>query len=660
MIRLAMFVTLPLAAALVPVARGVVALLFGSAGLPTTDATLVARLFSIFLVLAPVSLAGLLLHRVAFATLRGRVVVFSVLVQAAMILVASPWIVRAHGALGLAWLAVLANTAAAVIAAVPLTKARLIPGIAAGVAVGFRLLGIALGGLLASLAAATPSGGLGAEWVRPAATRWSREWSDRCCCDCVGDTAGGPAHVARGSMDAGEGDSRRGYPRQTSRKRRAPGSEDRPQVRRSVVWCLVCVLVGVTIVGAAEFLGDYPRFFELLSTAMMVGAVGYALWRFRRDHEELLPVCALVAGTYAVYFGLPVLVHSSGFGLVRLVPETNIARAAVLAGLGIVVYVVAYYHAPIWRVLPVLPGPSRGSPGTASTRWALVLAYSGVVAQWLLSSASLDSAIGQLAGVVVSLGVLGLALLVVQDSCGYLSRPQVLAAAVAFLLLATFSLASGFLNTILRYSLALLFAYAVSRRRVPWRLLVVGVLVGVLAIGAKPAFRQIEWGPGGPVQAQTNAIQSGLRYFDVMLNDVAMRGATVIPVYANTVLSRFDLLRVFGAVVWQTPSALPFLEGETYAGFAWKLVPRALAPEKPTLIYGSRLAQRYGFTALSDNLTNVGFSQLVEFYINYGIAGLVVGMACLGMLTRWFLRSANVRSVSGVGVWRLCACSCRR
>ena len=94
---------------------------------------------------------------------------------------------------------------------------------------------------------------------------------------------------------------------------------------------------------------------------------------------------------------------------------------------------------------------------------------------------------------------------------------------------------------------------------------------------------------------------------------------------------RLDYLLPLAWLTVRTPDPLPFLRGETFLPILYKLVPRAVFAEKPGDVRD--LGIRYGFTA-QDTMRAFKVHQLGEFYVNFGLAGVLLGMAALGLLYR--------------------------
>ena len=94
---------------------------------------------------------------------------------------------------------------------------------------------------------------------------------------------------------------------------------------------------------------------------------------------------------------------------------------------------------------------------------------------------------------------------------------------------------------------------------------------------------------------------------------------------------RLDYLLPLAWLTEHTPDPLPFLHGETYAPLLYKLVPRIVFADKPQDVRD--LGKRYGFVP-PNVMNNAKVHQLGEFYLNFGVAGVLAGMFLLGLLYR--------------------------
>jgi len=71
----------------------------------------------------------------------------------------------------------------------------------------------------------------------------------------------------------------------------------------------------------------------------------------------------------------------------------------------------------------------------------------------------------------------------------------------------------------------------------------------------------------------------------------------------------------------------PFLYGNSVPW--WTLVPRALWPDKPDVGGGGEIVANFTGRHFAEG-TSVGAGQVLEFYMNFGYPGIVIGFAALG------------------------------
>jgi len=90
----------------------------------------------------------------------------------------------------------------------------------------------------------------------------------------------------------------------------------------------------------------------------------------------------------------------------------------------------------------------------------------------------------------------------------------------------------------------------------------------------------------------------------------------------------------FAEIIERTPAQIPFWGGGTLYPLLFKPIPRLLYPDKPRESSGQTFGHLYGFLSPDDETTSYNLPQLVEFYGNFGILGVLAGMFFLGVLYR--------------------------
>lgn len=83
-----------------------------------------------------------------------------------------------------------------------------------------------------------------------------------------------------------------------------------------------------------------------------------------------------------------------------------------------------------------------------------------------------------------------------------------------------------------------------------------------------------------------------------------------------------------------TPEKIPYLNGESYKILLTKLVPRLVWNNKPSDEAGNKFGHIYKVLQETDNSTSWNMPTFNEFYSNYGLKGIIVGMFILGFITR--------------------------
>lgn len=86
-----------------------------------------------------------------------------------------------------------------------------------------------------------------------------------------------------------------------------------------------------------------------------------------------------------------------------------------------------------------------------------------------------------------------------------------------------------------------------------------------------------------------------------------------------------------GATVYQLRQTQNYARGETLWDALLALIPRAIWPEKPITAGSGNLVSRYSGVDFAEG-TSVGVGQVMEFYINFGTPGVIIGFLIMGVL----------------------------
>jgi hypothetical protein len=98
-----------------------------------------------------------------------------------------------------------------------------------------------------------------------------------------------------------------------------------------------------------------------------------------------------------------------------------------------------------------------------------------------------------------------------------------------------------------------------------------------------------------------------------------------------------------------------YARGQTLWEAAQALVPRILWPEKPVQAGSGDMVSKYTGLPFDSSTTSVGIGQVMEFYINFGTAGVVIGFLVIGILLGLFdgmaARRLNQGDFAGFAAW---------
>lgn len=107
----------------------------------------------------------------------------------------------------------------------------------------------------------------------------------------------------------------------------------------------------------------------------------------------------------------------------------------------------------------------------------------------------------------------------------------------------------------------------------------------------------------------------------------------------GTFKARMAMINSVAVVVRDTPRWVPFAKGETiFMPTLTYFVPRVLWPDKPIQRTGREFADKFRVTGGLDASTTIASTVVGEMYWNFGLPGVLLGMALMGAMMRWIYR----------------------
>ena len=375
----------------------------------------------------------------------------------------------------------------------------------------------------------------------------------------------------------------------------------------------------------------------LLAAAVIVLGFVPAMAYLAGGARSPLPLLPLSGLFYALTFGLPAFSEDLDW---RGVPAGAITTAFVLTLCGLTVMYLAYLLTGrlLFRRLRPVRIPGRLSPSRLRiVAWACFAAH---LAYQFAPSWQQVPSIGHF---FQPLGWMAMGLLYLS----YLQGRLPLAHAVVFFGLAMplellGRLASGALYEFFVVVVFLSLVYWQVRRRVPWAVLGVSVMFFVLLNDVKFEYR----GRVSRAELETTDVWTKVTTLAAVLTERYGDLQRAPADAAVSSVNRIGHIVLFAYVVETTPATVPYWGGETYTFLFASVIPRFLWPEKPEAGFGNEFGRRYGFLNSPDYDTTINVPWLTEFYMNFGAAGVIAGMALVGVGFRFLTQKLSNPSAS--------------
>ncbi len=202
----------------------------------------------------------------------------------------------------------------------------------------------------------------------------------------------------------------------------------------------------------------------------------------------------------------------------------------------------------------------------------------------------------------------------------------------AFMIPATMLIAQAYVSrkqTTITLVLVPLVAFWYARRKVPWAFLIALFLILVFVLF--PLYNAVRF--------QDWSLSVGERLsetFDTMQN---WDGDEYMDRSVGSLQSRLALVNSLAVVLRDVGRWVPYQKGESYLmAPAIILIPRIVWPDKPELSIGLEFGYRFRVVHATDTLTSIAPSLPGELYWEADLPGILIGMALIGLGTRWFYR----------------------
>ena len=353
-------------------------------------------------------------------------------------------------------------------------------------------------------------------------------------------------------------------------------------------------------------------------------------WLFLRGRSlSPFPLIALTGLFYVVFFALPPFFVDLTWWTVGFYPRESgmgfgieIDRigpvAALIVLFGVMALMVGYFlvAALLPEAAPRLSLPRAPAPWIDAMAWLLAAAF---VVFLYLPPLRDQSMVAQ---AMLPLGYVALGWLTLVACRGRLTRLGIIVFACAVLpAIVAAHVRAGLVTPAILLVVFLLTIFLVATRRVTGFV----VASAVCAVLIFPAMKL-----------------SVLPQFGLRETTVEYSGNDPL----SRILRRIALTVTLEHVTRLTPGKIPFRQGGSFKNLLTNSVPRLIWPDKPREQLGQWFGHEYRLLNPDDTGTSINLPWLIEFYINFGFPGVMLGMATAGALLA-LLEWAMLRSAAG-------------
>jgi len=368
----------------------------------------------------------------------------------------------------------------------------------------------------------------------------------------------------------------------------------------------------------------------------------YPTVRYFSRQETGLPTIAILCLAYGLQFAVPVFTREASidlaFGEVKLLNDSDVTAALLLAMVGVCVLQAGYYwfkKSQLQKSVPIAHLELNKSKAVfycviVGLLLPLLFNLNGLIPNEFQQPLSALLRVLQ-NQVLVAIGVLGWIYYARRDSKFYGVWLYALVALTALRGISTGSIEEALVP------IGVLFMVKwVYTKRMSLAMVAVVVALILFLSPVKSDYRQQVWLGEAPDAAEMSSVakvrlwvgQATDYWIDTFSGTRNMREATA------GATGRADFIHQVAHIYSMTPSVVPFQYGGTYSYFAVALVPRIFWPDKPTAGDANGFfAVSYGLTTEEGaKTTTFGVSLIGEAFINFGWPGVVVLMLLQGLI----------------------------
>lgn len=391
---------------------------------------------------------------------------------------------------------------------------------------------------------------------------------------------------------------------------------------RIAIIAVASAILGYAVFSNPDTVTPVQAFYA--AVIMILGMVPALVSLIDRTEARLIPLMMLHGLFYTFTFGLPALSEKTSW----YSSEESITEALLVSILGLLCLYAGYYIART-AMRNLRPIRFLGSVSRESRKWIAWILFAVYLAFQAFPALSYIPSINMLSEPLVFLSI-GILVSVWLD--GELARGHfgLLAGAIAITLM--IKLLSGSLAQPVLFLVFLGILYWNKKRTLPWRMIALSVAIVVVLNPVKMAYRAETWN----IDPTELSFREKAELFWTVAENYYVNADRPFIEDPSTV-NRLAHIAVLSYVVEMTPDPVPYWMGGSYRTLWTSFIPRILWPDKPQATIGQEFGHRYMLLGDSDEVTSFNLPWLPEFFANFGLAGVMLGMFGVGVLFRFLV-----------------------
>jgi hypothetical protein len=404
---------------------------------------------------------------------------------------------------------------------------------------------------------------------------------------------------------------------------------------------LASSLVLLLVLGSIYLIDQRPEVVSLEKALLAVGIIWASMYpslQYLLDQNRPpMPFMPLVGIFYATSFGLPIFageIKVTGRFSLKEVDSTALILVLIsLIGMNLAFY---YSKSNIWRRIPPLSLPRKYSLKALSTLlWTFLLLHLAFL--YIPFVKAIPSA-GQL---LDPIGYIAYGMFFILWKRGLLSSISAFVVMWICMPLEIIPrLASGLLSEAMILGLFMVIVVFAETKRLPITLILISLMTFSFLNPVKSEFRRLTW-----TDKPLNSLERVQVFADLVYKHYTAPkisdDRTLKDSGNDAVVSRSAHIIVFSTVVKDTPSKVPYWQGESYAPLFTSFIPRVIWPDKPFENTGNVFGRRYRYLDSDDFTTSFNLPWIVEMYANFGEIGVILGMSLVGAFLAFLEQKLN-------------------